>query len=241
MPPYLSVVLPFYNEEACVGNVVAEVHAALQRSGLTFELIAVQNGSTDTTADRLNVLGGHYQELRIVHVQKNLGLGYGLLQGLSASRGQLVGYMPGDGQVDPKDLLRLVRLMEQTPADVGVGRRVSRRDGWIRWLVSKACNIFADFLFRLPTDDINAHPKVMTRPAYSRMNLRSRDCFIDSEILLKAQRLGLKITVMDLVFRPRQTGYSKVRWTTCLEFVFNMLRARFMRHDPWEIKAKSEN
>lgn len=233
--PYLSIVLPFYNEAGCVDRVVREAYETLQRAGLSFEMIAVQNGSTDGTADRLLALAARYPKLRIVAVPVNRGLGYGLLKGLAASTGVMLGFMPGDGQVDPLDVVRLVRLMEHRPADVGVGRRVSRRDGRIRWFVSKACNIFAHLLFQLPTDDINAHPKILTRPAFARLNIQSHNCFIDAEILIKAKRLGLKIGVMDLIFRPRETGSSKVRWTTGLEFAWNMVRARFMPKNPWGI------
>src|SRR5438552_18121238 len=99
MPESLSIVLPFYNEEECVERVIRDVHSALR--GLPFEIVAVQNGSRDRTEEILNCLTKHLPQLRIVVVPVNRGFGYGLIQGMAASTGEVVGFMPGDGQVDP--------------------------------------------------------------------------------------------------------------------------------------------
>src|SRR5574341_2042594 len=204
--PFLSLVLPFYNEEACVTKVIEELRTVLFEVGLPFEIIAVQNGSKDRTSEILEILKNRFKELQVVQVSINQGLGYGILQGLSVSYGEVVGYMSGDGQLDPHILPLLLLRMEETKSDVAIGRRIVRYDGWLRWLISKGCNLLARFLFNIPINDLNGHPKLFTRSTYSLMQLCSHDFFIDPEIVLKAQRLGLQFCEADTEFRRRETG-----------------------------------
>jgi glycosyltransferase involved in cell wall biosynthesis len=233
MPPHLSIVLPFYNEEACVAQVIGDLDTALKPAPFTYEMVAVQNGSRDRTGEILAGLKADYPTLRIVEVPVNQGFGYGLIQGMAASAGDIVGFMPGDGQIDPAVIAPLVKKMEECGADVAQGRRITRGDGWLRWLISKSFNLLARLLFTLPTPDINGHPKLIRRRCYEALDLRSPDSFLDAEILLKGQKLGARFCHLDLEFRRRETGHSSVRISTCLEFVQNLMKARFMKEDPW--------
>lgn len=235
----LSIVLPFYNEEACVEQVISEIYALLKQTGIVFEIVAVQNGSSDRTPQILAGMQKHFPELCLVDVPVNRGFGYGVIQGLDHSTGQVIGYMPGDGQIDPAVLPLLFQRVQQTQADICKGRRVVRHDGWYRWLVSKIYNWTAQFLFRLPTDDVNGHPKLMTRQTFSKLRLSSYDHFIDAELMLKAKALQLKISEVDLEFQKRGTGHSKVRlFAAGIEFLRNMLRVRFSKARLWEVSRK---
>ncbi len=237
MPPLLSIVLPFYNEEQCVEEVVGGARGELERSGVSFEIVAVQNGSGDRTGQILARLEREHKALRVVVVPVNRGFGHGILQGLAECAGDIVGYMPGDGQVNPMVLSRLLRRMDETKADIGKGRRTVRRDGWHRAVVSSAYNTLMRICFGIPFDDVNGHPKLLTRHAYLALQLRSTDNFIDAELVLKAQRLDLTVCEVDLEFEPRKTGRSTVRWTTCLQFLVNLARARLPFADPWGLRA----
>lgn len=237
MDTHCSIVIPFYNEEACVANVIEEVHLSLKHAGISFEIIAVENGSKDRTGEILKALENRFKELRVIYVPINLGFGYGVIKGLSASMGEIVGYMPGDGQIDPDVVPQILEKMKQRQADIGMGRRITREDGWIRWFVSRCYNLLGRFLFSLSTKDINGHPKLLTRRAYSIMQLQSHDGFLDPEIILKAQRLHIKVCEVNVGFRRRKTGRSSVKWTTCVEFMLNLIRARFMKKDPWGLNS----
>lgn len=236
MPPLVSIVLPFYNEEAAVARVISEVHAVLKRAGTSFEIIAVQNGSCDKTGEILEALEGQYKELHIVHVPVNRGFGCGVMQGLFVCTGNIVGFMPGDGQIDPSVVPDILRRMEETQSEIGKVRRVVRHDGWLRRFISRSYNLLMRFLFHLPTDDVNGHPKIMTRRAYLVMHLCSQDSFLDAEILLKAQRLGMRVCAVNAEFRKREAGQSTVGLITCVEFLHNLIRARFSKHDPWGLR-----
>src|SRR5262245_20003189 len=163
MPPRLSIVLPFYDEEGCVEDVVDTVRGELERGGVAFEIVAVQNGSRDRTGAILERLAREHSAVRVVAVPVNRGFGDGILRGLAACAGDVVGFMPGDGQVPPAVLTRLLDRMDETRADIGKGRRTVRRDGWHRQAVSRAYNTVMKVGFGVPFDDVNGHPKLLTR------------------------------------------------------------------------------
>lgn len=232
--PNLSLVIPFYNEEDCVAQVILEVHASLVHLGLAFEIVAVQNGSGDRTPQLLGQLEQTLGGLRVVGVPKNLGFGYGVLRGLDASVGDMLGFMPGDGQIDPAALGLVLSRMAETQADICKGRRIIRHDGWQRRLVSTSYNLLARIFFGVTTDDLNGHPKLMTRHAYTAMRIQSADHFIDAEIMLKAQWLGLRVSEVDLEFRKRETGRSKVHLLAgSLEFLRNLFLVRLGIRKLW--------
>lgn len=237
MQPDVSIVLPFYNEEECVAAVIEKVHTAFLGGDYSFEILAVQNGSRDRTGEILETLRSRYRELRVVTVDVNRGFGYGVLQGLAAASGMAVGWMPGDGQIPPEAVPRLLRTMNRTRSDMGQACRTLRDDAPNRVFISRAFNRLVHALFGLQTDDVNGEPKLLTRRAYNSMKLRSHDGFIDAEALLKAHRMGVEICRIEVQSLPRIGGKSKVRLSMCVAFFFNLLRARFQNGDPWGLNA----
>jgi glycosyltransferase involved in cell wall biosynthesis len=234
--PTFSIVLPFYNEESCAEQVLCELDTTCSALRFPVEIIAVQNGSLDSTGEILHRLARLSANMHVIDVRENKGFGHGVKRGLAECTGQVVGYMPGDGQVDPQVLPLLLQRMVDRHADVAKGRRVIRHDGRLRWFVSRNYELFAGMLIGLRTSDINGHPKLMTRAAYSALALQSDDHFIDAEILIKAQRLGLRLCELEVEFRPRLGGSSKVRLLKfCAEGMAHLLRARFSRRKPWDL------
>jgi hypothetical protein len=112
------------------------------------------------------------------------------------------------------------------------GRREVREDGSIRTLTSLGYNILFRLLFRTaPLWDVNGQPKGLTRATYERLDLRTDDWFTDAEIVLKARAAGLDIVEVPVRFLPRHTRASHVGLGTVWEFLVNMARWRFGRHD----------
>ncbi len=139
--PAISLVVPFYNEEACVEAVCREADGALAGLGIDYELIAVDDGSRDGTAARLAALAAELPRLRTLSWQPNRGQGAALWRGLRAARAPLVATMDGDGQNDPADLGRLLaRLAAEPAADLVVGIRADRHDSRLRKGMSRVAN-----------------------------------------------------------------------------------------------------
>lgn len=239
MQPKLSVCVPFYNEEGAARNVIDTLHASLRLLNEPFEIVAIQNGSRDATPELLAQAALAYGEVRVVDIPVNKGFGYGIQAGLNAARGEIIGYMPGDGQIDPESVPKLYSAMRREGTAIGQGRRITRGDGFLRLIVSKTYNAIGSLLFLRPMGDLNGHPKLFTSALHRRMALRSDDHFIDAEIMLKAAVLREHVTAVDVLFLKRETGKSAVRITTCLEFLQNLLSARFDRSDKWGLNKLS--
>lgn len=201
-------------------------------------MIAVQNGSHDRTGEILRDLEREKTHLRILEIPLNRGFGFGVIQGLKECSGEIIGYMPGDGQIPGEVVPKIFERMQTERTEIGKGLRVVRNDDWIRKLISLLYNRFFWILFRLPTRDVNSNPKLMTFTAYSAIQPCSFNYFIDPEILLKATKLGFKFCEVEIVSPKREKGRSKVNVVAvCVRFIIDLLKVHFMKNDPWGINS----
>jgi glycosyltransferase involved in cell wall biosynthesis len=222
----ISLVLPLYNEADGVRATVASLTAALGGAGLAYELVLVNNGSTDDTAAVLREIEAAYPTVRVAHVAVNDGYGWGILCGLREAKGDVIGFMCGDGQIADEDVVRVCRRMLDENLDLCKVSRVVRRDGPQRRVMSAVYNAFFRLLFGGHYADINGTPKLMRRTRYERLDLKSRDWFIDAELMIAAARERWRVGEVAVTFTAREQGSSNVRLTTSFEFVRNMLRYR---------------
>ena len=233
MSPKLSLVALFYNEQASVEAVVRDGYRVLRDMGLPFEIVAIQNGSLDRTPEILARLKREIDELRIVVIPVNQGAGFGALKGLYAAIGEDVVGVSGDGQVDLDLIPSLYQLKQNCGADIAYGRRTSRPDGFTRAMISRVYNLVMRHVFGLQSKDVNGPPKIISRSVLEAMQLRSVDQFLECEMMLKAERMGLTICSLDSRFHKRQGGRSSVSWRDCLDHVHNLISITFNPHDPW--------
>lgn len=221
----LSLVIPLYNEEENARPVISELVPVLREAALPFELILVDNGSRDRTGPLLAELAGQFPEIRVVTVPVNQGYGWGVLQGLGAARGAVLGFMGGDGQTEPQDVVRVYRALERGDVALAKACRIRRQDGLQRRLITRIANLLFRLVFGLRTRDVNGTPKLLRRELYERLNPRSKDWFLDAELMIGCARAGLPYREVPATFRPRARGASNVRAATLLEFLKNMFRA----------------
>lgn len=230
----MSVVIPFYNEAACARLVAEELGRALAAAGLDYELVLVDNGSRDDTAGELAAAAGHDARARVITVPRNLGYGYGVIEGMRSARGRYVAVVPGDGQLAPEDAARVLARVHARRPPFCKGVRGDRGRTALRWAVSILYNRLFGILFGVRTRDINAPPKIIERETLARMAPASRDWFLDAEMMLKAQELNLPVEEVELNFRPRAGGRSHVRPGALWEFARNMVRYRLTGGRPWK-------
>ena len=229
----LSLVALFYNEEASVEAVIRDGHRVLSQMGVSFEIVAIQNGSLDRTPEILARLKEEIAELRIVVVPVNRGAGYGALKGLYAAVGEDVVGVSGDGQVDLELIPKLYELKQYCPGDIAYGRRTSRPDGWKRALISRSYNLLMRWVFGLQSKDVNGPPKIISRHVLHEMQLKSEDQFLECEMMLKADRMGLTICSLDVQFYARNGGESTITWRDCADYLRNLTIITFSKNDPW--------
>lgn len=243
--PVVSLVMPCYNEEEIVGYTMARLLAAFEKAGYTLELVAVDNGSRDRTADIIRDFASHHPGVILHRVHKNEGYGNGVLSGLPLCSAPWVGIIPADGQVDAEDVVRLYEAVAASHGAVlGKVRRRFRMDGLFRKVISTAYNLFVLALWpRLGSLDVNGTPKLMPRHVMAAMQLTSKGWFLDPEIMIKAHYLGVRVLEFNVFARMRGSGVSHVRATTCFEFMQNLLHYRFspeLAHWQSSLRASSQ-
>lgn len=223
--PAVSLVIPLYNEQDNVRSLVATLTSALGAASLHYELLLVDNGSRDRTAELVDELAASNPRIRKVVVAENQGFGHGILTGLSEARGARVAFMCGDLQVDEHDVVKCFRTAIDGNHDLVKATRVRREDGPKRRFFSFALNALVPLLFRTRGRDVNGTPKVMTRELFQTLHLESKRWFIDAELMIKASALpGLSFSEVPVVFHPRREGKSAVRCLVAsVEFLREML------------------
>ena len=211
MPPSLSVVIPMYNEEAYVDRAVAAATGVLEEMGGEWEIVIVDDASTDETARRAEALAAADARVRVIHNAVNRRLGGTLRAGYAAARKELIFYTDADLPVDLAQLPRAVRLLEYQQADLLAGYRFDRTsEGLHRALYTIGYHVLIRLLFGLRIRDVNFAFKLFRRSLLQRIELRSEGSFIDAELLLRARKAGAVMIQMGLDYFPRTRGRSKL-------------------------------
>jgi len=227
--PEVSFIMPCYNEQDVIPYTIPQFVQAFEKAGHQLELVACDNGSTDGTGDLIKGFIAAGMPVVYHRVEPNEGYGNGVLKSLPVCSAPWIGVIPADGQVDAEDVARLFDVIKHTDGRViGKVRRRFRMDGLPRKVVSIIYNVFVWVLWpRLGSIDVNGTPKIIHRDVIAAMDLRSKQWFLDPEIMVKAHYLGIRVIEMNVFARMRSSGLSHIRAATCLEFFVNLLRFKF--------------
>lgn len=226
MTPQISLVMPAYNEEACIGQTVPNQLDALERSGVTHELIVVDNGSSDRTGPILDELARARPRLRVVHLSPNRGYGGAITRGFAEAEGDVVGFNCADGEIDPQDVIVLYRVLSAGDLDICKAKRIDRQDGIVRALMSFGYHFLVGLTFRIHTTDINGYPVLIRRSALQRLSLVASNWMINVDILREARAAGLRMGEIDVQHRRRAGGRSHVRWYYPVLFTYQLFSYR---------------
>jgi glycosyltransferase involved in cell wall biosynthesis len=224
--PSLSVVIPAYNEEAYIERCVTTLEQVLRQITTDYEVIVVDDGSRDRTAAILDELGRSRPQLIIVRHERNRGLGAGLRSGFSRCTKRVTFYSDADLPFDFVELARALRVMDFKSADVVTGFRHDRtNEGFKRILYSFTYNWVIRLLFGLRIKDVNFSFKLIRTDRLHAMDLRSEGSFIDAEMMIYADRLGLFICQIGVDYFKRRHGHSNLSSVgTIVKIVREMLR-----------------
>jgi dolichol-phosphate mannosyltransferase len=207
-PRSLSLILPAYNEATGIAEAVAEADDALARFAGDYEILVVDDGSSDATSEVVAEVARARPRVRLLRHEVNRGYGAALRTGFEAARGELVAFTDADGQFDLADLERLTSLADQFP--LVVGYRVRRQDPWRRRFFSWGYNQLVRRLVGTGVRDCDCALKVFRRGALRRLLPESTHFFVNTEMLARARQLGLRVAEVGVCHRPRRHGHSKV-------------------------------
>jgi glycosyltransferase involved in cell wall biosynthesis len=202
--PYLSVVIPVYDEEASLATLHAELDAALGGVEGGVEILYVDDGSRDASLARLREIAARDPRVRVIALEGNHGQTAAFEAGFRRARGEVVATLDADGQNDPADLPRLLARLDD--ADVVNGVRTGRRDSLVRRLSSRVANGFRNRMTRESVRDVGCSLRVVRREFLERVKLwRGMHRFLPTLLRLE----GARIVEVPVSHRPRRHGASK--------------------------------
>ncbi|MEJ2649930.1 MAG: glycosyltransferase family 2 protein [Sedimentisphaerales bacterium] len=200
----LSIFFPCYNEQENVTRTIKQALEVLDKLGLDFEIIIVDDGSSDETGKIADEISRGDTRIKVVHHPGNLGYGAALQSGFKAASKEYVFYTDGDGQFDLKELPPLLPLMKEY--DIVSCYRINRRDPLIRKINAWCWTKLVCTLFNMKIRDIDCAFKLYKREIFDNIKLSSTGALIDAEILARASRKGYKITQKGVHHFPRSAG-----------------------------------
>ena len=217
----VTLVCPMFNEQEGIRDTVQRVRAALTPLCGAWEMVIVDDGSTDASAAIVDVCAQEDARIRLVRLHGHQGYGCVIRAGFAAARYELIAYTDADWPCDLAVLSRALLLLED--ADVIAGYRIHRRENWIRTCYSIVYNALIRWLFGLQVRDVNFSFKVFTRRMLEHISLTSRGSFIDAESLIAADRAGFRIRQYPVDYLLRRYGQSTMsRVSVIVQIVWEM-------------------
>ncbi|HEV7768128.1 MAG TPA: glycosyltransferase family 2 protein [Thermoanaerobaculia bacterium] len=209
MRPSVSLVIPMYNEELNIEHAVAASRTSLDAYASDWEIIIVDDASTDSSIHIVARLAEDDPRIRSLRHEVNRKLGGTLRTGFAAATKDLVFYMDADIPFDPDILGTAIRAMELTDADMIAAYRHDRTmEGLKRGIYTLVYNWLIGILFGWPHRDINFSFKLMKRRILETIELRSEGSLIDAELVVKAKNRGFTIQQIGVDYFPRTRGES---------------------------------
>jgi len=213
-----SLVIPCYNEAANLPLLLERCKELAVRPDV--EVVLVDNGSTDSTAEVLQNLLPKYPGCRSIRVEKNQGYGFGIVSGLRAAEGQILGWTHADMQTDPQDVFLGLGLFEKHGDDIFVkGRRYGRP--FMDVVFTVGMSMFETLLLAKPMWDINAQPTMFPRKFFDSWSSPPDDFSLDLYAYYQAKSQGLNVCRFAVNFGERAHGVShwNVNWSAKWKFI----------------------
>jgi dolichol-phosphate mannosyltransferase len=221
----LSLIIPVYNEEECIERTLQEAHGELGKLSLGFEILAVDDGSTDRTPALLKSLAGRMPVLRVLRLSANCGQSAAIGAGVRYARGRVIVLMDADGQNDPAEIPRLLEGLKTHGVCCGI--RARRQDSASKRLGGRLANRVRNWV--LGDDAVDSG---CTLKAFQAEWLRDLPMFRGMHRFLPAlvRMKGATVTQIPVNHRPRAAGRSKYsNWGRLKEAVWDLWAVRWMQ------------
>lgn len=204
----LSVFFPTYNEEGAIRTTVEDARKVLERIAERWEIIIVNDGSSDGTGEIAQKLSEKDRRIRVINHAPNRGYGAALKSGFYNSKYSWIAFTDSDGQFDFSEITNFIEKQRETEADLVIGYYKKRRVSFFKIVTSRLWEFLVFILFGLKARDIDCGFKLISKEVIKTIpKLESgRGAFISSEFLIKARKSGFKIVEIPVTHYPRIRG-----------------------------------
>lgn len=202
--PSISVVLPAYNEQENVPRIVAAVLETMQEVCVDYEIIVVDDGSKDRTAEVTRELAARHPSVRLVKHDVNQGYGAAVHSGFYAATKDLVLMTDADAQFDVREISKLLPFIGE--ADLVIGYRAQRQDPFVRKLNAWGWKLLINALFGYTARDVDCAFKLFKREILDNITIESRGATFSAEFLVRSRRKGYRIREVPVTHLPRLAG-----------------------------------
>jgi glycosyltransferase involved in cell wall biosynthesis len=203
----VSIVLPAYDEEPNIEQAIAEATAAAERLFREHEIVVVDDGSRDRTAELVRAAAERDPRVRLIRHEQNRGYGEALRTGFLDSRLDFVFFTDADLQFDLNELEEF--LQYAGTVDVVAGYRLNRQDPLKRRLIGYAWNLLVRVLFYVPVRDIDCAFKLFDRQVLREVHIESVGAMVNTELMVKLGRAGASVVEVGVHHRPRRAGQAR--------------------------------
>jgi glycosyltransferase involved in cell wall biosynthesis len=226
MNPEVSVVVPMRNESPNVDDLYRELTGALEGFGRSYEILAIDDGSTDDTFDRLARLQAADPRLRVIRFRRNFGQTAAFSAGFAHARGRYIVTSDGDLQNDPADIPAMIQLAERTGADIVAGWRQDRKDPFFsRRLPSMVANWIISHSTGVKLHDYGCSLKVFRAEVVKSLKLYGE---MHRFLPAIASELGVRIEEQVVNHRKRQRGASKYGLSRTVRVILDLMTVKFL-------------
>jgi len=213
--PELSALMPAYNEQEVLPLALEEAVEALDEICDTWELVIVDDGSTDLTPQILREWSERNPRIRVITQEHNTGYSRALIRGFAGCSMEAIFYTDADAQFDLRHIVDLYPKLESV--DMVTGYRLDRQDGALRNLTSGVYNRLQGWVLGVRARDVNCAFKLFRRSFFEQVHLSGEGFLIDAELYARAQRAGLTWAQVGVPHRPRTRGVTTVSVSTVFE------------------------
>jgi glycosyltransferase involved in cell wall biosynthesis len=226
----ISFFFPAYHDESTVEPLAGEADRVLGELCAEHEIIIVDDASPDRSGEIADRVASRNPRVRVIHHPENRGYGQAVWSGIQAARHDWIAFTDGDMQYDVNELPRFVQAAK-AGADIVVGHKVQRAEGWRRTVTSRAYNVAVQACFGLGLSDVDCAFKLMNRSTFDGFvpSTHYSEAFILVEALYKAKRRGARIVEVPVSHRERVAGESQCfTWRTARRLAWNTARGAVM-------------
>ncbi|MCI0449304.1 MAG: glycosyltransferase family 2 protein [Chlorobi bacterium] len=203
----LSVFFPAYYDEKNIDKVVRKAVQVLEELQLKdYEITIIEDGSPDKTGEVADRLAAQYPKVKVIHHAKNKGYGATLWEGFTTAKFEHVFYTDGDNQFDLDELKKFVAVIPYS--DMVIGYRKKKQYSLYRKITSFVYNLILRYIFEIDYIDIDCAFKILPGELFKKISVKTKDAFIDAEIMIKANLLGYTSTELGVKHLPRVDGIS---------------------------------